>query len=233
MPTLAAAAGISPNPALHLDGLNLWSALKYGYESVEREIVHVIDEDVAEPHLSYTRGKWKVISGTTNQGLYDGWLGHRETSEVDPRAVEYEELVRNTSVWLQLQQVSFGERNISELRDQSRIECPDPATGVKPCLPLEGPCLFDIEADPCERSNLYAEYQNSTIFLDLWSRIQQFAKQAHPPNNKPGDPNCDPRFYHNEWTWWQDEKASSSGTIGVMKVFTLLVVFIFTSSCIN
>ncbi|XP_039487630.1 arylsulfatase B [Drosophila santomea] len=233
LPTLAAGAGISPDPALHLDGLNLWSALKYGYESVEREIVHVIDEDVAMPHLSYTRGKWKVISGTTNQGLYDGWLGHRETSEVDPRAAEYEELVRNTSAWRQLQQVSFGERNISELRDQASIECPNTANGVTPCLPLEAPCLFDIEADPCERSNLYAEYKNSTTFLDLWARIQQFAKQAHPPNNKPGDPDCDPRFYHNEWTWWQDEMASSSGTIGGLKVFTLLVVFILTSRCIH
>nr|XP_036670594.1 arylsulfatase B isoform X1 [Drosophila suzukii]XP_036670595.1 arylsulfatase B isoform X1 [Drosophila suzukii]XP_036670596.1 arylsulfatase B isoform X1 [Drosophila suzukii] len=229
LPTLAAGAGISLDPELHLDGLNLWSALKYGYESVEREIVHVLDEDVEEPHLSYTRGKWKVISGTTSQGLYDGWLGERVTSEVDPRSEEYEDLVRNTSVWQQLQRVSAGERNISELRDQARIECPDPATGIKPCMPLEAPCLFDIDADPCERSNLYEEYQNTTIFLELWARIEQFAKQAHPPNNKPADSDCDPRFYNNEWTWWKDEQRSSSGTIVGMKVVNFLLVLILTS----
>ncbi|XP_052844509.1 arylsulfatase B isoform X2 [Drosophila gunungcola] len=229
LPTLAAAAGISPDPDLRLDGLNLWSALKYGYESVEREIVHVIDEDEAEPHLSYTRGKWKVISGTTSGGIYDGWLGQRVTSEEDPRSGDYEDLIRNTSVWQQLQRVSAGERNISELRDQARVECPVPATGIKPCMPLEAPCLFDIEADPCEQSNLYEEYRNTTIFQDLWQRIQQFAKDAHPPNNKPSDPDCNPRFYHNEWTWWQDEQASSSGTTGRMKIFTLFLGFIVTS----
>ncbi|KAH8379101.1 hypothetical protein KR009_003094 [Drosophila setifemur] len=232
LPTLAAAAGISPDPALHLDGLNLWSALKYGYESVEREIVHVIDEDAAEPHLAYTRGKWKVISGTTNSGLYDGWLGERVTLEEDPRSADYEELIRNTSVWLQLQRVSAGERNITELREQARIECPDPdhtEAGIKPCLPLEAPCLFDIEADPCERNNLYEQYQNTTIFLDLWQRIHQFAVQAHAPNNRPADPECNPRFYHNEWTWWQDEQASGSATTVRMRDFRCLLIFVLLS----
>ncbi|XP_017072252.1 arylsulfatase B [Drosophila eugracilis] len=226
LPTLAAAAGITLDPGLHLDGLNLWSALKYGYESVEREIVHVIDEDVEEPHLSYTRGKWKVISGTTSGGIYDGWMGEGITDENDPRYEFYEDVIRNTSVWQHLQGVSTGPGNITELREQARIECPDPATGIKSCMPLEAPCLFDIEADPCELSNLYEEYKNSTIFLDLWSRIQQFAKQAHPPNNKPADPECDPRFYHNEWTWWQDEQASGSASLGQMKVINFFPICI-------
>ncbi|XP_020801872.1 arylsulfatase B isoform X3 [Drosophila serrata] len=210
LPTLAAAAGISPDPELHLDGLNLWSALKYGYESVEREIVHVIDE-VEEPHLSYMRGKWKVISGTTSNGIYDGWLGERVTSgEVNPRSEVYDDLIRNTSVWQLLQQVSSGKRNITGLRKQASVECVEPSTGIRPCLPQLAPCLFDIEADPCEQSNLYEEYRNSTVFLELWQRIQQFARNAHPPNNKPADPKCDPRLYRNEWTWWQDEKASTA-----------------------
>jgi len=115
LPTLAAGAGISLDPELHLDGLNLWSALKYGYESVEREIVHVLDEDVEEPHLSYTRGKWKVISGTTSQGLYDGWLGERVTSEVDPRSEEYEDLIRNVIVNDQPWGLPLNETTMAEI----------------------------------------------------------------------------------------------------------------------
>lgn len=225
LPTLAAAAGISPDPDLRLDGLNLWSALKYGYESVEREIVHVIDEEAPEPHLAYTRGKWKVVSGTTNSGHYDGWLGERVTTEVDPRSQEYEALIQNTSVWLHLQKVSGGERNISGLRQQARIECPATTEDEHtPCLPLEAPCLFDIEADPCEQNNLYEEYKNTTVFQDLWKRVQQFTAQAHPPNNKPGDPACNPAFYHNEWTWWQDETPSNSAFSLKNSIFLILLL---------
>ncbi|KAH8270402.1 hypothetical protein KR018_009662 [Drosophila ironensis] len=221
LPTLAAAAGISIDPDLHLDGLNLWSALKYGYESVEREIVHVIDEELPDPFLAFTRGKWKVVRGTTNGGIFDGWLGERVTAEVDPRSVVYEDVIKNTSVWLHLQTISAGERNISALREQAKVECASVTSEIVPCLPFESPCLFDIEADPCEQNNLYDEYKNSTVFLDLWERIQQFSIQAHSPNNKPADPACNPLFYHNEWTWWQDEQANNAGPN--VRIFVVLV----------
>ncbi|XP_002024099.2 arylsulfatase B [Drosophila persimilis] len=229
LPTLAAAAGIAPDPDLKLDGMNLWSALKYGYESLEREIVHNIDMDPSAPYLAYTRGKWKVVNGTTNAALFDGWLGERVTREVDPRSANYEELIRNTSVWqhLQLLMGSQNERNITSLRQQAQIECPEPPGATKPCLPLLAPCLFDIDADPCERNNLYEDYRNTTIFLDLLQRIEQFASQAHAPNNMPEDPDCDPRFYHNEWTWWQDEQASGAAIMwSVKRLNPLLVVFV-------
>ncbi|XP_068143020.1 arylsulfatase B isoform X2 [Drosophila tropicalis] len=238
LPTLCAAAGISLEPSLHLDGLNLWSALKYGYESVEREIVHSIDAVDPQPHLAYMRGKWKIINGTTNFGQYDGWLGQRVTDEVDPRSFYYDQLIRNTTVWQQLQLLADKpqqERNITELRQQAQILCPTtPPAGAKPCMPLMTPCFFDIDVDPCEQNNLYDEYRNTSIFLDLWERIEQYAKNAHPPNNKPADPKCDPRYYRNEWTWWQDEKSSSAGSSGpAIEFFTVFfsisvcVVFIF------
>ncbi|XP_030372057.1 arylsulfatase B [Scaptodrosophila lebanonensis] len=210
LPTLAEAAGISLPPTLKVDGLNLWSALKYGYESVEREILHNIDE--TDAYFAYTKGKWKVVNGTTVEGAYDGWLGSRHATEIDPRAASYEQVIRNTSVWQHLQEVNRGaERNITALRQQAQLGCSElPGT---PCLPLKAPCLFDIDVDPCELNNLYEDHRNASFFLDMWDRIEQFAKQAHPPANKPADPKCDPRYYKNEWTWWEDEQQA--GDVGV------------------
>ncbi len=43
---------------------------------------------------------------------------------------------------------------ISSLREKLKIECKKPRNAV-PCNPLTGqPCLFDIDADPCEYNNL-------------------------------------------------------------------------------
>lgn len=228
LPTLAAAAEIQLNASLQLDGLNLWSALKYGYESVEREIVHNIDE--LEPYLVYTHGKWKIVNGTTNQGLYDGWLAERYNGEMDPRAAQYEEIIRNTSVWQHLQRLrgDLPEVNISSMRLEATLQCPEaPATG-KPCLPLVAPCLFDIDEDPCERNNLYEEHRNESFLLELWQRIEQFRRLAREPGNKPDDPKCDPRFYNNEWTWWQDERSRGSSLLPItllINYFVLLLLF--------
>ncbi|KAH8411084.1 hypothetical protein KR222_001643, partial [Zaprionus bogoriensis] len=213
LPTLATAAGIPLNASVQLDGLDLWSALKYGYESVEREIVHNIDE--LQPYMAYTHGKWKIVNGSTSQGQYDGWLAERDRHQADPRAAQYEQTIRNTSVWQQLQQLR-GELpavNISLLRLEATLECPEAASNAKACLPLVAPCLFDIDEDPCERNNIYEEHRNESFVLELWARIEQFGRQARQPGNKPADPKCDPRYYNNEWTWWQDEHGTGSALL--------------------
>lgn len=231
LPTLAAAAQIQLNDSLQLDGLNLWSALKYGYESVEREIVHNIDDVV--PYLSYTHGKWKIVNGTTVKGLYDDWLGKRSSDAIDPRAAHYEETIRNTSVWQQLQRLRghVPEINISSLRLEATLKCPEVDATSRPCQPLIAPCLFDIDEDPCERNNLYEEHRNESFVLELWQRIEQYGRLARQPGNKPDDPMCDPRYYNNEWTWWQDERSTGSG---LLLPITLLyfVLFLFTLSMV-
>lgn len=225
MPTLAAAAEIQLNASLQLDGLNLWSALKYGYESVEREIVHNIDS--LEPYVAYTHGKWKIINGTTNQGHYDDWLGKRSIDEIDPRSAHYEETIRNTSVWQQLQRlrVDLPVVNISSLRLEATLQCPEVAAISRPCLPLVAPCLFDIDEDPCERNNLYEEHRNESFVLELWHRIEQFSRLSRQPGNKPVDPNGNPRYYNNEWTWWQDECRSGSASLPIVLHYFLLLLF--------
>ncbi|XP_067647869.1 arylsulfatase B [Eurosta solidaginis] len=212
LPTLAAAADIPlDTEKLQLDGLNLWSALKYGYDSVEREIVHNIDE--MENYVSYNKGKWKFLNGTTVNGTYDGWLGTRDnlnSTELDPRAKYYEELIANTTVWQHLAEVRAKnalahEMNITKLREDAGITClyANLSQGV-PCDPLQSPCLFDIDVDPCEQNNLYPSMNGGKVVQELLERLEHFRETAHQPNNKPLDANSDPRLYKGEWTWWED-----------------------------
>jgi len=177
----------------------------YDYDSVERVIVHNIDN--SEPYLSYVDGRWKIVNGTTQSGKYDGWLSERR-NESDPRANHYEDLIRNTSVWQQLQ-VLRGDLppiNITTMREEASVKCRKPEPDDKPCLPLEGPCIFDMDEDPCEQNNIYEKVRDGHLIEEYLARIEKFKKNARPPANKPADPNCDPRYYNNEWTWWLDER---------------------------
>lgn len=232
LPTLAAAAGINlDHDKLKLDGLNLWSALKYGYESVEREILHNID-DIFQYEV-YSKGKWKFINGTTQEGLYDDWLSRRpnNSSQEDPRSTFYTELITTSSVWEELHKFnSTSDQSIRELRDLATIKClyENSTEGVA-CNPLESPCLFDLDADPCEQQNLYEKYKNSKILNDMLERIEYFRENAHPINNKPTDYRCDPANFGGEWTWWED---ILEGNAGEHKVAMDFIKVFFISSIV-
>ncbi|XP_034480398.1 arylsulfatase B [Drosophila innubila] len=223
LPTLAAAAGIHLKESLQLDGLNLWPALMYDYDSVEREIVHNIDDSV--PYLSYVDGRWKIVNGTTNKGEYDGWLSVRH-NEFDPRADHYEELIRNTSVWQQLELLrgNLTSINITSMREQATVKCRNPDPDDKPCLPLEGPCIFDMDEDPCEQNNIYEKVRDGRLIADYLARIEKIKSNARPPGNKPSDPSCDPRYYNNEWTWWQDERNTGVSVLPTIFQYFLVIL---------
>lgn len=227
LPTLAAAAGIALDlEYLKIDGLNLWSALKYGYEAVEREIVHNID-DIFQYEV-YSKGKWKYINGTTQEGLYDDWLSQRslnDTARIDPRSPIYEQLVKSSPVWQELHKLtSSANLNIKQLRDAASVHClyNDSTQGVA-CNPLESPCLFDLDTDPCEQQNLYEKYTNSKILNDMLERLEYFREHAHAINNKPADYRCDPAAFDGEWTWWEDilegNAAAGLTAFGIVNVF--------------
>lgn len=264
LPTLADAAGIYLDiEGLQLDGLNLWSALKYGYERVEREILHNIDDVFG--YVAYSKGKWKLVNGTTDDGLYDGYFGGRAPSadDEDPRSSDYAQLIRNTTVWRELQRHNFhlnkGQQDILTLRAAATVQCqldprkptsldmsttssenltiggiPMPNIAME-CRPLEGPCLFDLDNDPCESRNLYNYGQNkyAKIIGQMWDRIDYFRQHAHPLNNQPSDPRSDPIHFNNEWTWWQDalegnrvsnQSSRSQGSFSFSCICWLMVI---------
>ncbi|XP_055903367.1 arylsulfatase B-like [Eupeodes corollae] len=205
LPTLASAAGIQLSDDLHLDGLNLWTNLTKGEDPVLRQIVQNID-DIFQ-YVSYTRGKWKYINGTTQRGNYDGWLSDREKVHIDPRSHRYEEEVKNSITWKTLVQFmqtdEIDDTNIVELRQKASINCSHDKE-ISRCEPLLDECIFNLVEDPCEQNNLIGRMRNSRLLQKIRREVEEYRSKAVAPVGKPSDPRCDPKYYDNEWTWWED-----------------------------
>lgn len=72
----------------------------------------------------------------------------------------------------------------------------------KECKPLEKPCLFDIERDPCEMDNIADE--NPHLLRTLEYRLEQYRKTMVPPLNKPPTRRSDPRYFDFTWAPYMD-----------------------------
>ncbi|XP_075728139.1 arylsulfatase B isoform X2 [Rhipicephalus microplus] len=70
------------------------------------------------------------------------------------------------------------------------------------CKPLEKPCLFDIERDPCEIDNIADDYPH--VLQSLENRLQQHKKTMVPPLNKPPTRRSDPRYFDFTWAPYMD-----------------------------
>jgi len=70
-----------------------------------------------------------------------------------------------------------------------------------PCDLLKAPCLFNIDEDPCEENNL-AEEKASMLKL-LLKKYNEVQRTSVPSRRQPTDPLCDPKFFDNNWNWWQ------------------------------
>lgn len=214
----------------------MWPALKYGYQAVDREILHNID-DIFN-YVSYSKNQWKFINGSTQNGEFDVWLGepHSEDEQQwDARALMYEETIRNSSVWQILSKFNANSEmaDITALRTEASINClyNDSNIGIS-CNPLIEPCLFDIEADPCEQNNVYDKYQNSIILQDILKRIEELRMGSLEPLNRPEDPQCNPKNFKGEWSWWENDDDINAAEIlnksyGILFVCVVLVLLKF------
>jgi len=92
------------------------------------------------------------------------------------------------------------DHGISKLRKSVEVVCGEgpPET----CLPLEAPCLFDIETDPCEYHNLASK--EPELVQELLDLIQWYNSTAVPPLNTPADPLSNPKFWGYVYTNWAD-----------------------------
>ncbi|XP_075728124.1 arylsulfatase B-like isoform X2 [Rhipicephalus microplus] len=79
-------------------------------------------------------------------------------------------------------------------------ECGQPRKSE--CKPLEKPCLFDIERDPCEIDNIADDYPH--VLRSLENRLQQHKKTMVPPLNKPPTRRSDPRYFDFTWAPYMD-----------------------------
>ncbi|KAL0269023.1 UNVERIFIED_CONTAM: hypothetical protein PYX00_010767 [Menopon gallinae] len=70
------------------------------------------------------------------------------------------------------------------------------------CDPLKEICLFNLERDPCERTNLAKVFPE--VVKSLQNRLKELKETVAKPLNLPGDPSCDPSLHNGTWSNWRD-----------------------------
>ncbi|XP_055304417.1 arylsulfatase B-like isoform X3 [Sitodiplosis mosellana] len=247
LPTFAKIAGVDIDGPI--DGKNVWNALSYNLPSPRREILAHHDTEV--PYMAYISDNFKLVTGSTYEGLYDRWLSEpiRRSEENSTFEESYSESILASDVGQVLLKYSTTKQNqfrnwvgtnfgtisddeIVEIRQKAKVTCngytPPNNNSVWACNPIESPCLFDIFSDPCETTNLASKFPD--LVKKFQSKLDYYGQIARPTRNKPGDPRSDPANFGGIWTWWYDEMnittSSSASDIGENSVHTIIYIYI-------
>lgn len=189
----------------------MWQVLSNRRAGPRFEVVHNINP--IYPYTSYLLGPWKYINGTVNP-VYDTWLGEIPTNE-NPQADQYPKEVTASPAWSAVAKFSSRElnkRDILALREDTKIYCGNTnqnSTSFK-CDPLKAPCLFNIQADPCETRNLRLPRTMEVVEQYL----ERAKKRVVDPINQPLDPRSDPALNNFQWTYWLD-LLEETGVVGI------------------
>jgi hypothetical protein len=90
---------------------------------------------------------------------------------------------------------------ISFIRSSAKITCPsNNSFGIPPCSGEEL-CLYDIESDPCESSNLAGTHRQVALHLRalLSAHRNSLVRQS---NLRPDAEGADPRRWNGTWSSW-------------------------------
>lgn len=196
-PTLLKAANINHN-VQKLDGIDLWDQIiGNNRRNFKRRIVHVLDEIFG--YTSIRDDIWKYVNGSTHSNQYDEWLGAigNETESF----TDYTTVVRSSKVGLTLSRFNtLTNEKMDSIRSNMIIDCPNRNSVA--CKPLDKPCLFHIQADPCEKNNLAEVYPSIVTYFKKLVAYEQ--RRAVPSARIAfGDPASNPAFHNNTWTSWR------------------------------
>lgn len=97
-----------------------------------------------------------------------------------------------------------NEVDIKTRRQQATITCESSNfwgdIGQMSCQ--TSPCLFNIDADPCERNNVARLYP--TITSQLYDILKYYRLSLVPQITQPVDARANPKLWNNTWTTWQN-----------------------------
>lgn len=235
LPTLAAAANVSLGYfEERMDGMNHWPSLTSGFKGPRTSILHNID-DIFGYKIIVDDG-WKLIYGSTNGGEFDRYMGNFIEPDARMNATYYFSLVKKSKVNQALKKFSdtpLDSAIIDQLQKQATVICQSPFAEASECNPLDSPCLFNLNIDPCENNNLAKLHPDKVAMLSL--KLNNYALTAEAPRNKPRDSFSDPRYHNGTWTYWWDDRNEESAitnnkilwiSIGSITTIAILLLFI-------
>lgn len=235
-------AGVEVNG--DIDGMNVWNALAYDLPSPREEMLVQYDSEV--PYMAYISENFKLVSGSPNVGIYDGWLSDTTippeenmsfsrnysdailSSKVGQALLKYSKTKRIRFLNESTNLSTISKEEIVEIRQKAHVTCnglkPPAIDSIKSCDPQVAPCLFDISNDPCETTNLASDFPN--IVSELQMKLEYYASIAAPQRDHPTDLRCNPANFGGVWTWWYDElnitmHSSSSNIVFHSRIFAL------------
>lgn len=137
--------------AKNLDGKDLWDALSDDTDSDRNETLHNIDDIYGS--ASVTIGNWKLHKGTNYKGAWDNWYGPAgPRSQTSYNAIN----VVQSPAGKALHRLDLlpSVQHMRRMRVDATVKCLSNQTIEPVCRPMDKPCLFNVEIDPCEQQNL-------------------------------------------------------------------------------
>jgi arylsulfatase B len=200
LPTLARRVGFKIDQPI--DGVDQWDMINSGLPSRRKEILHIADTTTG--YSAYTKGCYKIVNGTVNNGIYDGWLG--DTNNTNYGISNYFDLLTSSDTYKAIERIEgkpFKLYDVAIKRKLLSIQCRPKWKKNNVCNPLKKPCLFNIKADPCEQNNLAdVEFEK---FREMQFELEKKVAESIPPRFMAPDPKCDPVNFNFTWNWWQPD----------------------------
>ncbi|XP_054267783.1 arylsulfatase B-like isoform X1 [Macrosteles quadrilineatus] len=206
LPTLyRAAGGFTTRLPSYLDGRDQWNSISLGLPSVRNETLLNINEKDKNAGLiavynpgSFYKQTWKIVYGSFKNNEFDG--SYRDTrSPANPTYNVSAILLSLSHRALRTIYPTASSFTILNLRATATVTCQPANNSTLNCW--KRPCLFDLERDPCETTDV--AYQNTFVTEALYNRLVDFRATLVPQTNQPADPvRSDPRRYNNTWSIW-------------------------------
>lgn len=201
LPTLFSAAGgdkAQLGTAASLDSVDMWAALNdHSMGSPRYQIIH--NMDLARHSFAITYKNHKGIYQQRDIARFSGWY---PVVGVVPQQSGFQEGASRGTVYRVLQKVYGADYVLPDpTRAGSIVYCP-PIPRSKPCNVTAGPCLFDLDADPCEQNNLAS--RRPDIVEMLTSVVRQGTSYVPWEGEFEPDLDCDPGVFGGAWVPWRD-----------------------------